>query len=307
MSAGWVAGSVRARALARRRLGADRARQVASCGSLPAALGALAATGYPGIGEQSQDLAAAQHAIAAAVLWNLRVLAGWLPRGGLRVMRPLAAWFEIANIDELLEELAGHRAGERFELGGLATAWPQLRGAASLAELRTGLAASAWKDPGGDSALAVRVGIRARWAERVAALGGPAPLWAASAVALLLAGERFTAGHRPNPVLDVTARNLLGTAAAGAVTFAELRDRLPAQLAWLLASAQGTDDLWRAEAVWQARVEQDALGLLRSATSDWRPVLGAAAALAMDARRAGAALELAARGGKPLEAYDALA
>jgi hypothetical protein len=36
-------------------------------------------------------------------------------------------------------------------------------------------------------------------------------------------------------------------------------------------------------------------------------VLGAVALLAADARRVRAALELAARGGAPLEAYDALA
>ena len=54
-------------------------------------------------------------------------------------------------------------------------------------------------------------------------------------------------------------------------------------------------------------MERDGLGLLRSSASDWHPVLGAAAVLATDGRRAEAALELAARGGTPLEAYDALA
>jgi hypothetical protein len=107
--------------------------------------------------------------------------------------------------------------------------------------------------------------------------------------------------------VQAAARNLLGPAAAGAVSFAELRDRLPSRLAWVLAPAPSTDDLWRAEAAWYARVERDGLGLLRSSAADWHPVLGAAAVLATDARRAGAALELAARGGTPLEAYDALA
>jgi hypothetical protein len=36
-------------------------------------------------------------------------------------------------------------------------------------------------------------------------------------------------------------------------------------------------------------------------------VLGAVAVLAADAHRVGAALELAARGGRPLEVFDALA
>ena len=52
MSAGWVAGSVRARALARRRIGAGQARRIAACGSLGEALAMLAATPYrigPGV------------------------------------------------------------------------------------------------------------------------------------------------------------------------------------------------------------------------------------------------------------------
>jgi hypothetical protein len=306
VSAGWVAGSVRARALARRQLGASVARQVAACGSLREALGVLVGTAYAGVSEQAQGLAAVQHAINARVLWNWRVLAGWLPRGGLSLMRPLAGWFEIANIDELIEELDGRPSGERFELGALATAWPQLRGSASLGELRAALAASAWQDPGGDSGREIRVGVRARWAQRVAALGRPAPVWGAGAVAVLVAGERFAAGRALNPAMQGVARSLLG-AAADAGTYADLRDRLPARLAWVLEPAPSPGDLWRAEAAWYARVERDGFGLLRSSASDWHPVLGAAAVLATDGRRAGAALELAARGGTPLEAYDALA
>lgn len=306
MSAGWVAGSVRAKALARRRLGAAGARQVAACASLDEALAVLAGTPYADACQQSQGLAEVQHAIAAEVLWNYRVLAGWLPRGGLSLMRPLAGWFEIANVDELIEELEGRPAGARFELGALATAWPRLRASASLGELRAALASSAWQDPGGDSGLAVRVGVRARWAQRVAALGRPAPIWAAGAVALLVAGERFAAGRPLNPAVQDIAHSLLG-AAADAATYADLHDRLPGRLAWVLEPAQSANDLWRAETAWHARVEQDGFGLLRSSASDWHPVLGAAAVLATDGRRAGAALELAARGGTPLEAYDALA
>jgi len=309
VSAGWVAGGVRARAIARRRLGRDGARQAASCSSLEQALGVLAATAYRGPAQDGQGggLAAVQHGVAATVLWDLRVLAGWLPRGGLRLLRPLAGWFEIANIDELLEGMAGRPAGDQFELGALATDWPRLRRSASPAELRSGLAASAWKDPGGDSGLAVRVGVRARWAERVAALGGPAQTWAAGAMAVLVAAERFAAARPLNPVVRAVARNLLGAPAAEAATFAELRDQLPARLAWALEPARSPADLWRAEAAWWDRVEREGFQLLRSSALDWHPVLGAAALLAADARRVRAALELAARGGGPLEAYDALA
>jgi hypothetical protein len=280
---------------------------VAACSSLEDALGLLAATAYRGAAQDGQGLAAVQHRVAAAILWDLRVLAGWLPRGGLRLMRPLAGWFEIANIDELLEGIAGRPAGDQFELGALATAWPRLRRSASPVELRAGLAASAWQDPGGDSGLAVRVGVRARWAERVAALGGPAQTWGASAMALLVAAERFAAGRPLNPAVRAVARHLLGAAAADAATLAELRGRLPARLAWALEPAQSAADLWRAEAAWWTRVERDGLQLLRSSALDWHPPLGATALLAADARRVRAALELAARGGTPLEAYDALA
>jgi hypothetical protein len=307
VSAGWVAGSVRARAIARRRLGADGARQLAACSSLEEALSGLAASAYGGAARDRQGLAEVQHAVAATVLWDLRVLAGWLPPGGLRLMRPVAGWFEIANIDELLEQLAGRPAGDPFELGALATAWPRLRRSASAAELRAGLAASAWKDPGGDSGLEVRVGVRACWAERVAGLGGPAQTWGASGLALLVAAERFVAGRRLNPAVQAVARSLLGAAAAGAATFADLRDRLPTQLTWVLEPAHSVADLWRAEAAWWARLERDGFRLLRSSSLDWHPVLGAAALLTADARRVSAALDPAARGGIPLEAYDALA
>ena len=168
MSAGWVAGSVRARALARRRLGWEATRRLAASASLAGALRALAGTPYGGAEMPGQTLAGAQHVIAAAVLWDLRVLAGWLPRDGVRLLRTLAGWFELANVDELLETIAGRPAGGEFRLGALATAWPQLRQAANPAGLRTALAASPWRDPGGDTALAIRLGLRARWAARVA-------------------------------------------------------------------------------------------------------------------------------------------
>src|SRR5579859_2883435 len=140
MSAGWVAGSVRARALAERRLGLDAARRLASRDCLADAVSGLAATAYGRDVQPGCDLAAAQHGVASAILWDLRVLAGWLPRDGVRLLRTLAAWFELANVDELLAAFPG----PPFELGALATAWPRL-------------------DPGGDSAAAVRLALRARW------------------------------------------------------------------------------------------------------------------------------------------------
>ena len=307
MSAGWVAGSVRARAMARRRMGAEAVRQVAACDSLPDALRMLADTVYGTNIRPEQSLAAAQREIAGTVLWNLRVLAGWLPRDGVRLLRVLGAWFELANVDELVQFIAGRPAEAEFELGALGTAWPRLRQATSEGELRAALAASAWHDPGGQSAYAVRLGMRARWAVRAAALGDPARAWAAGAVALLVAGELFVAGRPVDQAVFGGALGMLGPDAYRAGTLAELADGLPPRARWVLAGITAPADLWRAEETWLARVEQDGLRLLRTSSLDSGVVLGAVAIMACDAWRTRAALEIAARGGAPLEAYDELA
>jgi hypothetical protein len=307
MSAGWVAGSVRARALAQRRIGPEAARRLASCGSLREGLRTLASTRYGAGIRPELPLATAQREIAAAVLWDLRVLAGWLPPDGVRMLRTLGAWFEVANVDELLHAIAGQVAEAEFRLGALATAWPRLRETTSNGELRAALAASAWRDPGGETSHAVRLGMRARWAARAAALGDPARAWAAGAVALLVAGERFAADRAIDPAVMGGALSLLGPAAHWAATLDELAGGLPAQARWVLAGISSAADLWRAEETWLARVEQDGLRLLRTSSLDSNVILGAVAVMACDARRARAALELAARGGVPLETYDELA
>ena len=307
MSAGWVAGCVRAKAMARRGLGPEAARRLAASPSLPAAQHALAGTLYDRAGRVGQPLGATQHAVAATLLWDLRVLAGWLPREGVDLLRTLACWFEMANVDELLESAAGRPAEEEFRLGALATAWPRLRRAGSPAGLRAALAVSRWHDPGGDTALDIRLGLRARWAARVAGQGDPARTWAAGAAALLLAGERFAAGRPVRPAVMDGALALTGQAAVSAATLDDLRGSLPAQARWALSGVSSPDGLWRAEAAWWARVGSDGSALLRTSATDSGPVLGAAAVMAADARRVCAALEIAARGGGPLEAYDAVA
>jgi hypothetical protein len=307
VSAGWVAGSVRARALARRCVGADAARRLAACGSPGDALRLLAATPYGAAVRREQSLAAAQHEIAGTVLWDLRVLAGWLPRDGVRLLRTLGAWFEVANVDELLQSIAGRPAGAEFRLGALATAWPRLRRAASSGELRAALADSPWRDPGGDTARAVRLGMRARWAARVAAVGDPAGTWAAGAAALLVAGERFAAGRAADPAVLGGALDLLGPSARRAATLGELADGLPGRARWVLAGITAPAELWRAEAALISRIERDGLRLLRTSSLDSGVVLGAVAVMACDAWRIRAALEVAARGGAPVEAYDELA
>lgn len=304
MSASWVAGSVRARAFTQRRLGPDGARRLAASGSLDAALRELANTAYGRNDRQGRTVAAAQHEVASAVLWNLRVLAGWLPQDGVAMLRTLAAWFELANVDEMLAA----RDGPSFDLGALETAWSRLR-TAGPSGLRAALAASAWQDPGGDSARAVRLGMRLRYTAWLAGLGGPARSWAAGAAALLLAGEQLAVGRVADPDMFRAVLALLGTAAARAGSPAELRAGLPPQAGWVLAGVRGPGDLWRAEATWRAKVEQDGLRLLRTSGLERDAVLGAVAVIACDALRVRAALEVAARGSGAgqLEAYDELA
>ncbi len=304
MSAGWVAGSVRARALVRDRMDAGAARRLAACGSLPDALRLLASTPNGASIRHDQTLAAAQHEVADGLLWDLRVLAGWLPRDGVRLLRTFAGWFEIANVDELLQSIAGRPAEPEFRLGALATSWPQLSRASSAGELRTALAASVWRDPGQQTARAIRLGMRARWAVRIAELGEPPQTWAAGAAALLVAGERFASARALQPAVMGDVQHLLGAAAPQAATLRELAASVPACARWVLAGITSPADLWRAETALLTRVERDGLRLLRAPRPEPGVALGAVAVMACHAWRIRAALELAARGGKPAEAFD---
>jgi hypothetical protein len=311
MTAGWVAGSVRARALARRRLGRSAARDLAASPSLDAALAALAATPYGHAVQPGQRLAAAQGAVAATLLWHLRVLAGWLPRQGAEAVRRCAGWFEIANVDELLarwrDGAAEAPAQAPFHLGALATAWPRLARAGSAAEVRAELAASPWGDPGSDRPRAVQAGMRLSWLARLGAVSERAVPLAAGAAALLVARERFGAGQELPAAPAAHARRLLGAGAVAADSFGELRRRLPARARWALRGVEDVGELWRAEAAWWGRVERDGFSLLGTAGFGLAHALGAVAVLGADAWRVRAALEIAARGGRPLEAFDALA
>ncbi|HEU5161041.1 MAG TPA: hypothetical protein VFU43_28850 [Streptosporangiaceae bacterium] len=315
MSAGWVAGSVRARALVRRRLGSGRARMLAASDSLTDALTTLAATPYGHDVSKADTLSAAQRSVAATYLWHLRVLAGWLPRDGVELARTAAAWFEIANVDELLHGFGGDGAREPpYRLGALATAWSRLAACRTPAELRGGLAASAWADPGGAEPRTIRLSMRLSWLARIAGAAGDrgaaadrAAAWAAGAAALLVAGERFGAGRDIPASLRPIAAALIGPRAMSATTLPELRAGLAAGARWPLAGIDDAARLWRAEARWWGRVERDAEALLGRSGFGAAPVLGAVASLAVDAWRVRAALEMAARGGTPIGGYDAIA
>jgi hypothetical protein len=310
MSTGWVAGSVRATALARRRVGAAGARALASAASLDEALSLLVGTPYGHEVRVDQSLAEAQHAVAATLLWHLRVLAGWVPRQGTDLVRTFAAGFEVANVDEHLHALAGGGADPSFRLGTLATAWPRLARTGTVADVRATLTTSGWGDPGGDTPAAVRVGMRLAWMSRVAIAVQPAEAWAAGAAALLAARETHVGGRPLTDQQRVSAEPLLRSGWSGTRSLPDFAAALPPSARWAVAGVERPEELWRAEAAWWRRVEHDGFVLLRRGGFSDTPVIGAVAVLAADAWRVRAALEVAARPGVDavaMEAFDAMA
>lgn len=310
MSAGWVAGSVRSAALARRRLGASSIRGLAGCASLAEAVDVLARSQYGRELHSGADLATTQRGIAVTTLWNLRVLAGWLPAEGAQILRLMAARFEIANIEEHLREFAADpqdRSVPPFVLGRLATAWPRLSQTTSVGDLRAAMAHSAWGDPGEDSVYAISLWPPLSWADRVSYTVPAARPWAAGAAALTVAKELYVIGRRLPPAADTVAARLLGRTWQQARGMADLAGRLPSDARWVLAGIDDPADLWRGEAAWWKRVSSDGQMLLsRAGFGSHRP-LGAAAVMLADCWQVSAALELASRADAYPEVLDAVA
>jgi hypothetical protein len=327
MSVGWVAGSVRARAMANRRLGRDAAFQVAASPSSLAAVDRLARTTYGRHVHAGQSAAEAERGVLQALAWNARVLAGWTTRDGVATLRALLAPLEILDIEEHLQRLAravnepapgsrspgvGPSPGTTVdlapvELGGLGTAWPRLRGAATPSAVRAGLAASAWGDPGGDSPREVLLWLRCSAADRVTMVVPLASGWAATATALLLARELLTGAGPLPPLAALSASRVVGRAAAHANRLADLADALPRPARPALEGVTGPADLWAAEARWWRAVEHDSEDLVRSPRPGPAVLVGAVGLLAADAWRVRAALEAAARGGVGAEVFRAVA
>ncbi|RSM85150.1 hypothetical protein DMH04_17765 [Kibdelosporangium aridum] len=299
MSIGWVAGSVRAEALVNRRLGTSMARELAGLPSLVEALDVLADSSYGHDVRPEHTLVQAERAIGATLLWHMRVLAGWQPRPRGEMVRILAGGFEISNVDDLLATTGA----APYRLGTLATAWPFLAKATSLTQIRDVLAASAWGDPGMATPVAIGLAMRLAWADRVIAGVPDARRWAAGAAALLVAKEKFVHEH----VLDSRrAAALLGQEAVFADSLDDYRTALPDEGRWALADIAEPRQLWRGEAAWWTTVEQRGFDLMQRARFDSRALVGALAVLAVDAWRVRAALQMAARGGGPLEVFDAI-
>jgi hypothetical protein len=320
VSSSWVAGVVRAKALARRRLGAAGARAVAKSPGLGPALAVLASSPYGHDVRPGQSLGAAQHAVAASLLWNMRVLAGWLPRGRVEVVRLVAAGYEVANLDEQLWTLQhpsvphGEPTSPPYSLGTLETSWSRLSSTTTLTGIAQVLETSRWQLRGCRTPREFHLGIRLAWADAVVAGVPEAAGWARAAAALLVLKEVVFEGRRLSEPLALRASYVLGPGFIGALagrspSLAGLRDGLPSGAKWVLDGLDQGQDLWRGEAAWWHRVERDGFALLRGPGYDRGPVIGALAVLAVDVWRVRAALETAARGGagSTLEAFDGVA
>ncbi|QBJ96277.1 hypothetical protein ERC79_10090 [Rhodococcus sp. ABRD24] len=316
MTASWVAGTVRAEALARRRIGAGAARALASCPTWADALTALSATPYGHDVSPTATLVQAQHGVGATLLWHLRVLAGWLPRSGADVIRLLARGFEIAGIDDQLARLAGTDTGPAYRLGALDTASRRVAEADSPAAVRECLRSSAWGDPGGTTPREISLGARLAWAGDLVARIPEASGWARTAAALLVAREVLVDGRRWPTALDRRASVVLGggfvdAAGSPSASVAGLSALLPSGARGAFSGVDRPEDLWRAEAAWWHRLEREGFTLLRGSGFERGPITGAVAVLAADAWRVRAALEAAARrtvtGPAVMEAFDGVA
>lgn len=305
MSAGWVAGSTRARLLLVRRVSTREVRSLARARGLDDALARLAGTAYAGA-VASPTLEDAQRAVASVFLLELRLLLGWLPRGSVELLRSLGAWFELVNVEDRLAYLRGEPLLPAFELGALASAWPRAGGAASPAELRDALRASVWGDPGGEDEATIHLGLRLAWARRIQEHVPEARAWVGGALALAAARSVAT-GSRALSDAGSTALRDLGDGWRSAETLDELRRRLPPHAGWVLAGHGDTVPPGVLEAGWWQRVGSDAEALVRGSREGRSVVAGTAALLGLDATRVAAALAAAVVASEPArEVVDAL-
>lgn len=309
MSTAWVAGSVRASALSSRRLGAAGALALAGSPDVHSAITALSASPYGREVRADHTIAEAEHAVGAMLLWHLRVLAGWLPRGGSELIRHFAAGFEIGNVDEHLCLLRGGEPEPPYRLGTLEIAWSRLVTTTSYGELRQELARSAWGDPGDSTPLAIGHGLRLAWAERLLGRVPEVSPWVRAASVLVLLRTVHLEHFDLPDVLAAKAGAVLGPQVADGVLsgrpLATVASKLPPDLRWVLADVDDPAELWRAESSWWRRVEADSHALLRRAAFGRSTVIGAIGLLAVDAWRVRAALETAARGPSGPQALEA--
>ncbi|MEY9951613.1 hypothetical protein [Leifsonia sp. EB34] len=308
MSLSWTAGNVRARGLVRGRAGSAVLRQCAQAAALPDALALLGGSAYASRLAPTMDLVAAQRAIADTLLWQIRVLAGWLPPGGTRIAVAAAAVFERANILARARLLAdgGHEPASPFELGTLGTAWPTIRATTSLADLHSALRASPWGDAAAaQSTTALDDLLSASLLRRIAACAPLARDWCV--VACTLIATRVSLLERAGP--DQTFRRLvaplIGDRWSATNSLAALRDAAPRPARTILAGIDRPEELWRGQVALAALVDAQARRSLTGGDHQADSVVAALAILFVDAWRARAALAACESGRR--EVFDVVA
>jgi hypothetical protein len=320
VTAGWVAPSTRGRLLLRRRVGASGARALGSEESWAQARTELATTIYGASLPADADRRTARLCASAATIWQLRVLAGWLPPNATALARTFAASVEIAAVDRHVSRLA-RQAGARstgvepvdaVSLGSLATAWPRVERATTLDQVRSILARSAWGDPGGSDPAAIRFGLRVAWGRRLLRQAPVTTNWVHGAAAVLVARELFLFGRDIPEVPARTIDQLLGPRWRNATSVASLADNVGASASWALladgsSASPSATDLWRSELGVISRVDEDASRVVESGRNGRNTVAAIMALLLLDLWRVGAAIESAGRGPLPQVVFDDVA
>ncbi|MDH4171491.1 MAG: V-type ATPase subunit [Acidimicrobiia bacterium] len=307
MSAGWVAATTRGRALVRRLVGPDGARELATTESWPEARRALSATFYGADLPADADRPAAGRRAVEATTWQLRVLAGWLPPGQSVLARLFAGPFEIANIERRLALLEGRHPDPPIRLGSLAVAWPHVSSATSSEQVRGALATSVWGDPGGTDRTTIALGLRLAWVRRLASQVPEAAGWSKGGAAVLVAREQFAFGRSIGKATGRVVDGLLGRHWRDASSVSSFVDQLPKSASWPLMDVDDASGLWRAEIAIGRRVSDDARRHASSGRYDKTAVAGVMALLLVDLWRLLGAIEVAGRTPVPEEFFDAVA
>ena len=282
--------------MARRRLGLAAARRLAVAPSLEAARRQLDGSAYADVVAAPPGLVAAQRAVADATLWQIRVLAGWLPSAGTTLPRTAMAAFERENLVGHLVSLAGGGSRPPFELGALSTAWNRVRTTTSVEAARSEIAASAWGEVTSTDPASIRDELTAAWLARASRLAPPARPWARTAAVLLVARAQVVESR---PLPDRAAAELsrlLGRRWPAAQSLEELRDALAPAARAVLDGVTSPERLWTAEAALWTQLAADGARLLRRPLPGPELVVGAMAVLGADAHRVSAALAAAAIG-----------
>lgn len=308
MKADWVAASVRARSLALRRVGAGASHEIAAKRNLAAGLELLAGTVYGERLAGCTSLADAERSTRETVLWQLRVLAGWVPATGTRLVRAAAAAFERENILDLAESLAaGGPAPQPFDVGSLSTAWNRLRTARSLDELTEGVRSSPWDEGGSLDLPVARDELTVVSLRRLATVAPAARPWAEAASALIVARIVLVDRSAASRPLIRLVRPLLGEDWERSRDLRGMVAAFPRTTQEIFRGVTSPKDLWRAEAGLRSLCESDGFRLLRGSLPGPDIILGAIAVLATDAWRVRAALASAAEGLGSSEVLDVVA